>query len=405
MRKLINKVYPTYKYLLLLFVSAFLIFSYNNIFMTITPLYLKEIGGSQFDIGLQSTIFLISAVLLRFIFGPLADMKGNKFIMLIGAGAFLLASPLFIFADQAGHIMLLRIIQSIGLAAFFPCASAAVVSYAPKGKAGKYLGTYRLVTTSTLLFGPMAALSLITEKGYILLYLIMAMAALVGFIFILQINNQQVLMEDDCESESFLSTLQKLKSATPIFITTFVFAISYGLLFNFTIIFVNEYTNIANPAQFYTLFGIGGLIASIFLGTISDKHGRIATIVFSFIVLGTAISCFKFIPSMPSLFFVLGFFSGLGYSGGIVITMAWISDTVKSSIRTSALAMQQNCIDLGIAFGSLVFGLIFNHLKNDPTIFAYTGILFILYSLILIPLQKKMKKRGDGSCVSIISSK
>lgn len=62
----------------LFFMGALLVFVNFFVSLTILPLYVLELGGSEFESGLQTTLFFLTAVLLRFYFGPLADRKGRK---------------------------------------------------------------------------------------------------------------------------------------------------------------------------------------------------------------------------------------------------------------------------------------------------------------------------------------
>jgi len=373
--------------LIILYISVFFIFSYNNILMTITPIFIMDLGGDTFLAGLQSTLFLIVAVGLRLIFGPLADTKGNKTTLLIGGGAFLFSSILFIICEEIWQILILRLIQALGLAAYFPSASSTVISYAPEGKAGKYIGIYRLITTSTLLFGPLITLNLITEKGYYTYNIVMAIIACIGLFTLLplKIPSKNNLIKD--QKHKFF-TISTLKNTMPMYISTFIIAVCYGLLFNFTIIFVNSYSSIENPGHFFTLFGFGGLISSIVLGMLSDRFGRLHSLVITFIILGISMACFRFIPTKPFFFYFAGLLAGIGYSGGIVILMAWTSEVVQEKIRTSALSMQQNWIDIGIAFGASFFGIIFRKISYAPIIYTFVSLFILTFTVMLFLFYK-----------------
>lgn len=55
---------------LILLVSVFFIYTYNNVFMMATPLLLTTMGGTELIAGVQGTLFLVAAILLRFFSGP-----------------------------------------------------------------------------------------------------------------------------------------------------------------------------------------------------------------------------------------------------------------------------------------------------------------------------------------------
>ena len=73
-----------------LFFAAFLAYGYNNIFMTLTPSFVVAAGGTLAEAGLQNSVYLAAAVLLRFAFGPAADRWGTKPVMLVGLASFVL---------------------------------------------------------------------------------------------------------------------------------------------------------------------------------------------------------------------------------------------------------------------------------------------------------------------------
>jgi len=143
--------------LFIFFTASFLIgINFYTSFTTLS-LYVFELGGNEFHSGLQSTVFLAAAVLFRFYFGPLADIKGAKVPLLIAAFVFCTAPLLFLVCNNVWTLILVRIYQAIGLASFFSSASAFVSDMAPQGRLGTYIGFHRLIITLSLLAGPTIA--------------------------------------------------------------------------------------------------------------------------------------------------------------------------------------------------------------------------------------------------------
>ena len=50
--------------------------------------------------------------------------------------------------------------------------------------------------------------------------------------------------------------------------------------------------------------------------------------------------------------------AGIGYAGAISASIPWLVETISKGLRTSALAIQENIIDLGCAAGSLIYGVL-----------------------------------------------
>lgn len=82
-------------FLIVAFFTLVIFFAY----FTILPHYVLVLGGSEFQSGLQSTLFFMLAVALRFYFGPLADEKGIRLTLLLSIIVFATAS-LFFFVER-----------------------------------------------------------------------------------------------------------------------------------------------------------------------------------------------------------------------------------------------------------------------------------------------------------------
>lgn len=149
-----------------LFFAAFLAYGYNNIFMTLTPSFVVAAGGTLAEAGLQNSVYLAAAVLLRFAFGPAADRWGTKPVMLVGLASFVVGGALFPLCIELWQILLVRGVQAIGLASFWSSATATVSEAAPPEARGRWLGWYRLATSASLLLGPLVAFGLVEAVGF-----------------------------------------------------------------------------------------------------------------------------------------------------------------------------------------------------------------------------------------------
>lgn len=98
-----------------LFFAVFLAYGYNNIFMTLTPSFVVAAGGTLAEAGLQNSVYLAAAVLLRFAFGPAADRWGTKPVMLVGLASFVLGGILFPLCAEFWQMLLVRCVQASAL--------------------------------------------------------------------------------------------------------------------------------------------------------------------------------------------------------------------------------------------------------------------------------------------------
>jgi len=353
-----------------LFAAGFLAYGYNNVFMTLTPQFVQEIGGGLGQAGLQGTVFLLAAVAMRFFFGPLADRVGTKPVMLVGVGSFVLAAALLAYCEAFWQVLAVRIVQAVGLAAFYPCATASVASGAPAGRSGALLGAYRFVTAASLLIGPTVALHLANSMSYRLCFFVMCAVAAVALGFIALIPNaaspaREVKQEPSCR-ENLLVALRKSITADPglmclVLGATLVAAMGYGLLFSFAGSYVEAVSPNANWGMYFSLVGVGGLLANLIAGWVADRANPRGVLVAWLACMGVGVALMGAFPYGAELTLVVsGVLVGLGYSGAITTVIAFASAQAEPNLRASVLSLQQNAIDLGIALGSGLFGALFS---------------------------------------------
>ncbi|SHN60444.1 MFS transporter [Desulfitobacterium chlororespirans] len=373
---------------IILLISAFFIYTYNNIFMVVTPVLLARMGGSDMIMGLQSTLFLAAAVILRFFFGPLADVRGRRFVMLLGSASFLLASVMLCYAGEVWQVVLLRLLQAVGLASYFPAASATAATCGGRDKKGQYIGILRMVASLSLMVGPVFALYIIQNYRYPLFFQGTAWLALLGMLPIFLISLKKVgppqeAIQREMNLRQRLKLRMLLKKCPLIISNTFAAALIYGILISFAVLFLKDETKISNPGYFFTLFSLGGILGNLGFGWLSDRWGRLPINSWSFLLLGSGIVLFSIIPQVPLCFYPAGLFSGAGYFGSIAVLMAWMTEKAELNERTTALSLQQNALDMGIAAGSGMFGILLAAVGNAAWLYGTLGMVWVGYAFIV----------------------
>jgi len=362
--------------------ATFVAYGYNNAFMVITPLLVVDIGSGYSEAGMQGTVFLVVAIGLRFYFGPLADRYGVKLVMALGLGSFVVSGILLTGCSQFWQLLCVRCLQAVGLSAFFPSATATISLISPEDKAGFFLGVYRFVGAASLLLGPLVAVFLSEQIGYGWCFLIFAGSALVALLLIL-IMPLRKTKKQATEKTTFAGLVKALiqrDSRTMLFAlaATLLASLGYGLLFSFASLFIGEVQPDMNAGFYFTIVGIGGLVANPLVGWLSDKVLSEILIMASLFFMGSGIALLGLLPAVPWIYFASGILAGLGYAGGITAILMYILTRVDSSRHASAFALQQNGIDLGIACASGIFGFVFAMVTSGGWVFMAWGGLTIL---------------------------
>ncbi|MFJ9543536.1 MFS transporter [Streptomyces sp. NPDC101225] len=113
-------------------------------------------------------------VLLKPVFGSLADRVGARPVLLGGLAAFAVASGLYAVAGSPGWLWAARLGQGAAASAFSPSASALVARLNPAAKHGRAFGSYGFYKSIGYTLGPLLGGVLVWAGGLRLLFAVLA---------------------------------------------------------------------------------------------------------------------------------------------------------------------------------------------------------------------------------------
>ncbi|WP_405742657.1 MFS transporter [Streptomyces sp. NBC_00028] len=114
-------------------------------------------------------------VLLKPVFGTIADRIGARPVLLGGLVAFAVASALYARADSPGWLWAARLGQGAAASAFSPAASALVARLNPAAKHGRAFGSYGFYKSVGYTLGPLLGGVLVWAGGLRLLFTVLAL--------------------------------------------------------------------------------------------------------------------------------------------------------------------------------------------------------------------------------------
>ncbi|MCK2244410.1 MULTISPECIES: MFS transporter [unclassified Crossiella] len=145
-----------------------------------------NLGGSAEDavtsllvLGGLLALYDGAEVLLKPVFGTLADRVGGKPVLLGGLIAFASASALYAVADSPGWLWAARLGQGAAASAFSPAAAAMVARLNPAAKRGRAFGSYGFYKSIGYTLGPLLGGVLAWAGGLQLLFTVMAGCAVI----------------------------------------------------------------------------------------------------------------------------------------------------------------------------------------------------------------------------------
>jgi len=135
--------------------------------------------GSLWELGLLLGIYDGAEVVLKPVFGALADRTGAKPVMVSGLVLFAAASAAFVIGGDPHLLAAARLAQGTGAAAFSPAAAATIAALGGQKRTGRLFGGYGGAKGIGYLLGPIAGGALVAAGGYPALFSTLAVIAVV----------------------------------------------------------------------------------------------------------------------------------------------------------------------------------------------------------------------------------
>lgn len=129
---------------------------------------------SLLTLGALLAIYDGAEVVLKPVFGTLADRIGARTVLIAGLVTFAAASTTYVVADDPAWLWVARCGQGIGAAAFSPAASALVALLTPADSHGRAFGTYGSYKSVGYTLGPLLGGLIVTLGGLQTLFAVLA---------------------------------------------------------------------------------------------------------------------------------------------------------------------------------------------------------------------------------------
>jgi MFS family permease len=340
-------------------ISTFFIFAVFYALLTLVPIYVLDpdgLGGTAGESGIAVSIFLVSAIIMRFFAGLILEKYGKRKILILSVLMFAISTVLYMFMDGLTPLLFLRFFHGIWFSLVTTVAGAIAADIVPPERRGEGLGYYGIAMNLAIVAGPFLALTLQPLVTYKTIFLIFGIIMIIGFFCALSVRvSEAPIAKAEKRKLEFSDFLEK--KSLPIASVGFFISFVYASIITFISVYADSLGLIQTASFFFVVYAIAMLLVRPFSGRLFDTRGPSIVIIPSCIIFAVGLVSLSVTHSSWMLL-LSGVLVGLGY-GTLLPSFQTLAIQAADKHRSGyATGTFFALYDSGMAIGSVSLGVI-----------------------------------------------
>lgn len=358
---------------------------------TLIPKYVNYMGATASMVGLVTSMFAVTALVLRPITGPAFDYFSKKKLYMLAVFTIFVAFIGYSSARTVPVMIVFRLLHGVGIGCTAPLGLAIATDSLPAEKIGYGVGMFSLGQAVASAIGPSIGLSLSRRIGYSPTFLVGAVLMGISCVLCLLIKEQSV--ERQGKFAISPDRIFARAAVMPAVIYSFL-SLAYSCINSFIAIY-GEDRGVEQIGLFFTAYAIVLIFSRPISGTISDKFGVSCVIVPACALFALSFFLISISTSLP-MFIAAGAVSACGYGALQPAIQSLCMRGVPKNRRGAAANTNYAGADLGNLIGPVIAGRIVEAVQQSSgsTVNGYSSmyrwmILSIGIALVLYLLNAK----------------
>ncbi len=368
----------------------------QEVFTPILPIYYTTIlGFDKTFVGLAEGLVTASSYLFTVASGFFSDkFKKQKPLIFIGYLLSMVSRALLAFFTSAGSVLGLRFADGMGKGLKDPPKDVLTAGSSDRSTRGKSFGIVRMLDTFGSVVGPLILFGLLyLLKGSASLYhLILLFAAVPLFItlLILVFKVKEVQKTDIASDVAAVSTASPLPKSFYLFLGIVMFFTLGNSSDAFLILRAESLgVTLLEIPLVIALFNFIYAMFAVPLGSLSDRIGRIPTMLIGWFAYALVYFGFAFASYAYMIWFLYAFY-GIYYAANWGVAKAFLADMVGGDHRGRAFGIYATCVGLATLPASFFAGFLWD--KLGPQYPFYFGAMMATVAAVLLLLFSKRLK-------------
>jgi MFS family permease len=346
----------------LLCLAEFLGYAQHFILQPTFPLYITQLGGSPFHVGLVIASFGVTSVMSRPIIGYWADRWSVTGVMILGLFLQTLSISLC-FVPFVGALMFANGLRGIGWSGMNTGGYTLLATSAPPARRGEASGYYGGVQSSATILFPAVALWILNAPFggfgatffFAMTLVLLGSAAAIALSRAVPRSPRKVLSQSpEPWWREILNVFDRnIVLAASLMITLHI---SLPCFSSFVVLYARE-LSISHFGWYFVVTGITSMLARPLLGRLSDKIGTGRSLIVAFTLESVALLLMPFVSSLADVM-VGGAFYFMGSAIGGTRILALAMEKAPAERRGRAMASFSVAFPLSNGTGALLSGLV-----------------------------------------------
>lgn len=311
------------------------------------PLFIKQLGGSESQIGLAVGMFTLSAVIFRPIVGGLLDRYGRRPFIVWGLLFFAFSMYLYGWVGSIVVLMALRVLHGASWAFSTTAVGTAITDIIPPSRRGEGMGWFGMAMTVAMAIGPLLGIWVLRNYSFNGLFLfgtILSVAAmLLAFMTKTPFQPKAVAGRIDFIEKSVLSIMAAI----------FFMAVAYGGIITFLPLFAESVK--VNPGTFFLVYAATLTVIRPITGKLSDRYGEVFVVVPALTVTIAALLVLSLSNGLYGMIASSVLF-GIGIGSAQPALQSATLSLARPNRAGAANASFMTAFDLGIGLGAIMLG-------------------------------------------------
>lgn len=371
-----------------IFMTAGTLFLFTGFYLLLPtlPLFIKELGGNEGQIGLIAGAFMLSAVIFRPIVGVLLDRFGRRPFIVWGLIFFALAMYAYDWIGGIAVLIWIRIVHGVSWAFSTTAVFTAATDMIPSTRRGEGMGWFSTAMTLAMAVGPIVGIWVTQNLSYSALFLCAVGLSVAALLLTFGAKIPFRPQTGAVKIELFE------KSVLPVTASVFFLTIAYGGITTFVPLLAS--TIKVNSGTFFLVYAVTLFLIRPIAGKLSDRHGEAVVIIPALAITILALIVLGFSTGL-GLFGMLAaaVLYGIGFGSAQPMLQAATINLARPDRKGVANASFLTAADLGIGLGAIVLGWVSQH-TSYQMLFTVSAMSVGLSLLLFIFFVKRLLKNS-----------